>query len=129
MIERPEPRRAPEPVQAFAALHHHDYRWYFGTSLASMLGDSVEHVISYWVIFQAFHSPALAGFAVISHWLPFLVLSVWMGSLADRFDGRKLIQVSQALFMLNHPFVKTRAAAAARNLLAKSGGGTVEQQI
>ncbi|MDP3767979.1 MAG: MFS transporter [Dehalococcoidia bacterium] len=90
----------PEPVQAFAALHHHDYRWYFGTSLASMLGDSVEHVISYWVIFQAFHSPALAGFAVISHWLPFLVLSVWMGSLADRFDGRKLIQVSQALFML-----------------------------
>jgi len=65
-----------------------------------MLGDSVEHVISYWVIFQAFHSPALAGFAVISHWLPFLILSVWMGSLADRFDCRKLIQVSQALFML-----------------------------
>jgi len=92
--------RAPESVQAFAALHHHGYRWYFGTSLASMLGDSVEHVISYWVIFQAFHSPALAGFAVISHWLPFLALSVWMGSLADRFDCRKLIQVSQALFML-----------------------------
>ena len=100
MIEPPEPRRAPPPVQAFAALRHPDYRWYFLTSVATMLADSVEHVISYWVIFQAFHSPALAGFAVISHWLPFLVLSVWMGSLADRIDCRKLIQASQALFML-----------------------------
>ena len=100
VIERPEPRAAPAPVQAFAALRHHDYRWYYLTSVASMLGDSVEHVISYWVMFQAFHSPALAGFAVISHWLPFLVLSVWMGSLADRVDCRKLIQVSQGLYML-----------------------------
>jgi hypothetical protein len=30
------------------------------------------------------HSPALAGFAVLSHWLPFLLFPVAVGSLADR---------------------------------------------
>ena len=47
----------------------------------AMMADSVEHVISYWVVFQKFHSPALAGFAVLSHWLPFLLFSVAVGSL------------------------------------------------
>ncbi len=65
-----------------------------------MTADNIEHVISYWVIFQKFHSPALGGFAVISHWLPFLLLSAYMGALADRFDCRRLIQLSQVLFML-----------------------------
>ncbi len=64
-----------------------------------MMADNIEHVISYWVIFQAFHSPTLAGFAVISHWTPFLVLGVWFGSLADRYDCRKIIVASQAAFI------------------------------
>lgn len=64
-----------------------------------MMADNVEHVISYWVIFQAFHSPTLAGFAVISHWTPFLVLGVWFGGLADRYDCRKIIIASQAAFI------------------------------
>ena len=64
-----------------------------------MMGDNVEHVISYWVIFQAFHSPTLAGFAVISHWTPFLVLGVWFGGLADRYDCRRIIIASQVAFI------------------------------
>src|SRR5215470_6378753 len=42
----------------------------------------------------------LAGFAVISHWMPFLLFSVYAVSLADRYDCRRLIQVSQGLFAL-----------------------------
>ena len=38
-----------------------------------MMADNIEHVICYWVMFQNFHSPALGGFAVISHWVPFLL--------------------------------------------------------
>ncbi|MFQ5539822.1 MAG: MFS transporter, partial [Candidatus Binatia bacterium] len=84
---------------AFAALHHRDFRAYFLGTMLSMMADNIEHVISYWVIFQLFHSQALAGFAVISHWVPFLLLSMYAGTLADRFDCRRLIQVSQLLFM------------------------------
>jgi MFS family permease len=85
--------------QRFAALRVPAYRRYFVFSLTSMMADNIEHVITYWVMFQTFHSAALGGFAVISHWVPFLVLSLYTGALADRHDCRKLIQISQALFM------------------------------
>ncbi len=84
----------------FAALRVPAYRRYFVFSLMSMVADNIEHVISYWVMFQAFHSAALGGFAVISHWVPFLLFSLYTGALADKHDCRRLIQISQALFML-----------------------------
>jgi MFS family permease len=52
------------------------------------------------MLFQKFHSPGLAGFAVISHWVPFLLFSVYAGSLADRFDPRRIIQLGMLLFMV-----------------------------
>jgi MFS family permease len=67
---------------------------------AVMTADFVEHVISYWVIFQKFRAPWLGGFAVISHWLPFLLLSMPSGALGDRFDTRRIIQIGMVLFML-----------------------------
>lgn len=63
-----------------------------------MMADNVEHVISYWLMYQKFHSAALGGFAVIAHWLPFLVFSLPVGALNDRFDSRRLIQIGAALF-------------------------------
>src|SRR5688500_11406749 len=63
-----------------------------------MMADNIEHVISYWVIFQKFRSPALAGFAVIAHWLPYLLFSVHAGALTDRFDARRVIQAGMLLF-------------------------------
>jgi MFS family permease len=84
----------------FAALRLPDYRRYLAFTSLSAIADNIEHVISYWVIFNAFHSPMLAGFAVVSHWVPFLLFSVYAGALADRFDCRKLIQLSQGLFMV-----------------------------
>jgi MFS family permease len=84
---------------AFAALRHGSFRAYFLTSAAAMMADNIEHVISYWVMFQKFHSPALAGFAVLSHWLPFLLFSVYFGALADRHDCRRIIQFAIVLFM------------------------------
>jgi len=87
------------PPQSFAALRHPGYRAYFVGSALAMMADSIEHVISYWIIFQKFHSPALGGFAMLSHWLPFLFFSVLSGALADRFDPRRIIQIGMALFV------------------------------
>jgi MFS family permease len=83
---------------SFAALRHPQYRRYCIASSLSMLADNIEHVISYWVLWQAFQSPALQGFAVIAHWSPQLILGVHFGQLADRYDCRRLIQIGQALF-------------------------------
>ncbi|GAB3809148.1 MFS transporter [Humibacter antri] len=90
----------PGVPRRFAALRNKDSRPYLFTSGLSMMADNTEHVITYWVLWQMFHSPALVGFQVISHWLPFLLFSVWTGTLAEKYDCRKLIQVAQGLFML-----------------------------
>ena len=94
------PASASSAAPRFAALHSRDYRWYYALGLTAMTADNIEHVISYWVMFQKFHSPTLGGFAVISHWVPFLLFSFHAGALADRYDCRRLIQISQGLFML-----------------------------
>ena len=95
----PGPASSLKP-RRFAALRNRDARPYlFGAALA-MMADNIEHVITYWVLWERFHSPALSGFQVISHWVPFLLFSVWFGGLADRFDCRRVIQVAQTLFML-----------------------------
>jgi MFS family permease len=85
---------------SFAALRHPGFRIYFIVSALAMMADSIEHVISYWMMFQKFHSQTLAGFAVVSHWLPFLFFSVYSGALADRFDPRRLIQLGMLCFIV-----------------------------
>jgi MFS family permease len=85
--------------RAFTSFANADFRIYFFAATAAMMADNIEHVISYWVLFQRFHSPALGGFAVISHWVPYLFLAGFSGGLADRFDIRRLIQIGMLLFM------------------------------
>jgi MFS family permease len=99
--------QATEPVAkeashdaGFAALSVPGYRAYLATFMLTMMADNVEHVISYWVMYQKFRSAALGGFAVVSHWLPYLLLSVGVGAMNDRFDSRRLIQIGGALFAL-----------------------------
>lgn len=84
----------------FAALRNRECAIYLVGAALMMMADNIEHVITYWVLWQRFHSPALAGFEVISHWLPFLLLSVPFGQLADRYDCRRIIQVGAVLFAL-----------------------------
>ncbi|HVG61252.1 MAG TPA: MFS transporter [Hyalangium sp.] len=88
---------APEPS---SALRNPGFRTFLLTFMLAMMADNIEHVISYWVAFQKFHSAALGGFAVVSHWLPFLVFSVPVGALNDRFDSRRLIQAGMVLFII-----------------------------
>jgi MFS family permease len=90
----------PQPHRAFAALRAPGYAVYLIGSAVAMMADAIEHVISYWMIYQKFQSPALGGYAVISHWLPFLLFSVYSGVLADRFDPRRIIQLGMVLYML-----------------------------
>jgi MFS family permease len=85
--------------RSFAALRHPAYRGFFFSFAGAMMADSVEHVISYWMMFQKFQSNALGAFAVVSHWLPFLLLSLPVGALADHFDPRRLIQIGMVIFM------------------------------
>ena len=71
----------PAHAPSFAALRSRDCAVYLLIISAAMMSDSVEHIVSYWVMFHTFHSPWLAGYAVISHWAPHLLFGVWSGAL------------------------------------------------
>ena len=68
---------------SFGALRQGHFRAYFCFTMLAMMADNIEHVISYWVIYELFQWPELQGFAVISHWSPFLLLSWYVGLLSD----------------------------------------------
>jgi MFS family permease len=89
----------PVAHRAFASFGNPDFRIYVVGATAAMMADNIEHVISYKVMFDRFHSPALGGFAVISHWVPYLLLAGISGGLADRFDIRRLIQIGMLMFI------------------------------
>ncbi|SEN17599.1 MFS transporter [Bradyrhizobium sp. OK095] len=96
----PLPQNPVAASGSFAAMKSVPYRLQFIAYVLAMMADNIEHVISYWVVFQKFHSPTLGGFAVLSHWLPFLLFSVAVGGLADRFDPRRIIQCGMLLFIV-----------------------------
>ncbi len=91
--------QSPAAPRSFVALQHQGYRAYLAFNVLAMMADSIEHVITYWIAFQKFHSPALGGFAMLSHWLPFLLFATSTGALADRVDPRRLVQIGMGLFM------------------------------
>ena len=85
---------------SLSAFSNKGFRALIITYTLAMMADSIEHVIRYWMMYQKFHSPELGGFAVLSHWLPFLFFSVPVGMLGERFDPRRLIQIGMVLFSL-----------------------------
>jgi MFS family permease len=89
----------PARQRAFISFENADFRVLFIAATAAMMADNIEHVISYFVMFQKFHSPALGAFAVVSHWVPYLLLGGFSGRLADRFDIRRLIQIGMLLLI------------------------------
>lgn len=86
-------------ASSFAVLSNKSFRGFTIAAVLWMMGDFIEHVISYWVLHEKFDSPLLGGYAVVSHWAPFLLGSVFAGSLADRYDCRKLFIIAMGLFI------------------------------
>ena len=90
---------APVPRLGFAALHVPLYRWYFGTSWVSSAGDGMETVIRNLLVLQLAGDQAAfwLGMMVFAHWVPFTIFSLYGGTLADRYDVRKVQLVAQLL--------------------------------
>lgn len=75
------------------------YRWYFGTSWVSSAGDGMETVIRNLLVLQLAGDQAAfwLGMMVFAHWVPFTVFSLYGGTLADRYDVRKVQLTAQLL--------------------------------
>ena len=76
------PPLTPPAKASRSALLLPGFRMFFITYMLAMMADNIEHVISYKYAFDRFHSTSLAGFAVVSHSVPFL-----LGSPAVRLNA------------------------------------------
>jgi len=88
---------APEPTAAWASLRDLNYRLFWIGGLISNTGRWFQSVAVPAVIWSLTESPAWVGFTGFSRMAPMALVSPIAGALADRYDRRKLLLVTQSL--------------------------------
>lgn len=83
------------PGAGLPALRSHNFRLYLTGQLVSLSGTSAQQVAIAWLIYQLSGSSELVGFGVLLQQLPIVLLAPLGGALADRFDRRSVLLVTQ----------------------------------
>jgi MFS family permease len=80
----------------FAALHTRNYRLWASGQIVSLIGTWMQRVAQDWLVLTLSGGNGFAvGIVMALQFGPTLILSVWGGVLADRYDKRKLLMITQ----------------------------------
>ncbi|MBZ0186796.1 MAG: MFS transporter, partial [Candidatus Obscuribacterales bacterium] len=85
--------------QTFRSLKYRNLRIFFLGQIISLSGTWMQMVALSWLVWRLTKSPVLLGIVEGSNLLPMLLFGILGGTLADRFDRRKLMITTQALAM------------------------------
>jgi MFS family permease len=80
--------------RTFESLRVPNYRRFFLGQVISWTGTWVQWIAQGWLVLQLTGSGLGLGLVTALQWLPVLVFGAWAGVLADRFDKRKLLIVT-----------------------------------
>jgi MFS family permease len=83
-------------VAAFSSLSNRNYRLFFYGQLVSQAGNNMQLVAQAWLVLQVSHSGTQLGAVTAVQFVPLLLLGPLGGMLADRFDRRRVLVVSQS---------------------------------
>jgi len=83
------------PSAALRLIGHRNFLPYFIGNASSASGTWFQNLAASLFVYRHTHSPFLLGVLQFATFLPILVLAPWAGSVADRFDRRKVVLVSQ----------------------------------
>ncbi len=78
-----------------AAFRHRDFRLALGSSVTSTLAMQMQSVAIGWQVYDLTHRPLDLGFVGLAQFLPAIVLSLFAGQTADRFDRRGIMRICQ----------------------------------
>ncbi len=84
----------------FHALRLRDYRLYWTGSLISQIGSWIQIVARGWLVLKLSNSPFMLGLVGFLGSLPVMLFALIGGTLADRFNRKNLLLITQSLFML-----------------------------
>ena len=82
------------------ALRDPRYRWWFGCQIFSSSGSMTQGVAQAWLVLQITGSALDLGILGALSWAPVLLGGAWAGVLVDRMDRRRLLIVTQTIFVV-----------------------------
>ena len=91
---------AKERISSFAALKHRNFRVFLTGQFVSLTGTWVQSIAQSWLLYRLTKSELILGLASFATHLPMLLLGLAGGVAADRFDRRKVVLVTQTLFLV-----------------------------
>lgn len=80
----------------FEALQERDFRRFWVTQFVSNLGSWMQSVAQGWLVYRLTDSPFLLGFVGFANSAPALLLMLPGGVIADQFDRKRVVALSQA---------------------------------
>ena len=88
-------------ARTFASLRRHrNYRLFFAGQITSVCGTWMQNVALYWLILCLTHSPIAVGVLSLARFGPFTLFGLFAGVVADRFDNRRTVIVTQSVQMV-----------------------------
>jgi MFS family permease len=86
--------------RTFASLQVPNYRRYFVGQIVSLSGNWMQIVAEMWLILQLTNSGVAVGLTTALQFAPILLFGAYGGVLADRFDKRRLLLVTQVTMVI-----------------------------
>ncbi len=65
----------------------------------NLLGDWMQQTAQAWVVWELTHKATALGIVAFLSQIPFFIFGPWVGIIADRFDRRKILLITQVLAM------------------------------
>ncbi len=84
----------------FRGLKYRNYRYYFWGQSVSLIGTWVQNIAMSWLVYRLTGSALLLGSVVFALQIPSLFITPFAGVLADRWNRRKIIILTQVLAMM-----------------------------
>ena len=85
----------------FAALKVRNYRLYVQSQVLTNTFGWMQRISQDWLILELTGSVAMVGLTVTLQLGPMLLFGLWGGVIADRFDKRRLLMITQSMFGLS----------------------------
>jgi MFS family permease len=82
------------------SLKHRNFRLLLLGALLSATGDFMQNIAQSWLVWQLTRSPFLLGVVGFFDTVPRLIFGAFGGAIADRFDRRRLLMLTQTLGMV-----------------------------
>jgi MFS family permease len=84
-------------ADTFRSLQRHrNYRLYFAGQIVSLAGTWMQNVALTWLVLELSRSPIAVGALAFWRFVPYTLLGLGAGVIADRFDTRRVLMLSQA---------------------------------